>query len=89
MSLFLAGLCCALTSADLRAQTNVTPARVTNRYLLLVESSSAMQDRLDGTFRLIAELYTSGMGGRLQRGDTIGVWTFNNEIGRASCRERV
>jgi len=80
MSLCLAALSCALLQANGNAQTNTPPAKAANRYLLIVETSRAMQERLDPTFHLIGELFTSGMAGQLERGDTIGLWTFNNEL---------
>lgn len=80
MSLGVAVLCSLFAPAGAKAQTNTAPARVTNRYLLIVETSSVMQNRADGAFRVVADLFTSGMGGQLQRGDTIGLWTFNNEL---------
>ncbi len=62
------------------AQTNLPARRPENRYLLVVETSRLMQRRLDGVLRSVKELMDSGMGGDLQRGDTLGLWTFNEEV---------
>jgi len=80
MSLCVAALCSLTTAQHAGAQTNTAPARLTNRYLLIVETSRSMQDRAEGALRVAAELFTSGMGGQLQRGDTIGLWTFNDAL---------
>ena len=61
------------------AQTNVaTPSA--KRYLLVIETSRAMQARMDGALNVVADLLTSGMGGQLRFGDTLGVWTFNEKL---------
>jgi hypothetical protein len=80
MSLCVAALCALTTAQNAWAQTNTAPARLTNRYLLIVETSRSMHDRGDGALRVAADLFTSGMGGQVQRGDTIGLWTFNDEL---------
>lgn len=63
------------------AQTNLTAtAAVANRYLLIVETSRAMKSRGDGTLNEIQDLLASGMRGQLQKGDTLGLWTFNSGV---------
>src|SRR5437773_779757 len=62
------------------AQTNGPAAPLSsNRFLLILDTSRDMQGRADGTLQAMQELLASGMGGQLRRGDTIGVWTFNEE----------
>jgi hypothetical protein len=51
-----------------------------NRYLLVVDISRSMQRRSDATLRAVQDLVSSGMRGQFQRGDTLGVWTFNAEL---------
>jgi hypothetical protein len=53
---------------------------VSNRYLLLVETSHAMQLRGGGLLSSVQNLLSSGMSGQLHRGDTLGLWTFNSEL---------
>jgi hypothetical protein len=71
----------AAHSASLPAQTNVvTPAAVIHRCLFIVETSRATQRRIDGTVQAVQELVLSGLNGQLQRGDSIGLWTYNEEL---------
>jgi len=78
---FLA-LCLACQAAP--AQTNQAPAdpaaRAGDRYLLLFDTSSAMKRRAKAVEQTAHELIASGMYGQLQRGDTLGVWTFNEQL---------
>src|SRR5438552_10022166 len=60
------------------AQTNT--AATGNRFLFVVETSRSMQNRSEGTLRAIQQLLNSGMGGQLRRGDTLGIWTYNQEL---------
>jgi len=64
-----------------RAQTNA-PARSvhSHRYLLIIETSHPMQRRSDGVLQSAQDLLASKMGGQLRDGDTIGVWTYNEEL---------
>jgi hypothetical protein len=65
----------------LMAQTNLAKAPSSgNRYLLVVDTSSAMQRRSEGTEKTVADLLSSGLEGELQPGDTLGVWTFNEDV---------
>ncbi len=54
------------------------------RYLILVDSSAAMKRRRESTAKSIADLVHSGFGGRAQQGDTIGLWTFGEEVDAAA-----
>ena len=51
-----------------------------NRYLLIVDVSQAMEARQRGTVKVVEELLKSGMSGQMKPGDTLGVWTFNAEL---------
>jgi hypothetical protein len=51
-----------------------------NRYLLIVDISKSMQDRAPGSLKAVEELLLSGMDGQIQDGDTIALWTFNDEL---------
>jgi hypothetical protein len=65
----------------LPAQTN-SPAvsGPSNRYLLIMDTSRAMQARADAAVQAAQDLLVSAMGGQLRRGDTIGVWTYDQEL---------
>jgi hypothetical protein len=79
--LFLCVMLMTLSSfSPIQAQTNA-PQQRSNRYLLIVEASRSMQKRTDGVFGSIQDLLVSKMGGQLKDGDTIGVWTYNEDLG--------
>jgi hypothetical protein len=64
-----------------RSQTNVAKSHwVSNRYLLIVETSHSMHRRSDGVIKTAANLLMSGIGGQIQQSDTLGVWTYNQEL---------
>src|SRR5579885_2771686 len=63
------------------AQTNdPAPAYAPNRFLLIVETSHPMQRRVQPLLQTIRELLGSNLAGQGRRGDTLGVWTFNEEL---------
>ena len=70
----------ALSALNLAAQ--IAPARPgsSNRYLLIVDTSSPMQRRADAVLKAVQGLLVSGMNGQLRRSDTLGVWTFNEDL---------
>ncbi|MBI3852207.1 MAG: VWA domain-containing protein [Verrucomicrobia bacterium] len=51
-----------------------------NRFLFVVETSAAMQSRAPGVLQMVVKLLASDLNGNLRRGDTLGVWTFNEEL---------
>jgi len=61
------------------AQTN-SLVLSSNRYLLILETSRSMENRADGTLRAIQQLLLSGMGRQMQTGDSLGIWTYNNQL---------
>src|SRR6185503_11340958 len=50
------------------------------RYLFIVDTSVSMQRRAVNTQKVVGELLLAGLNGQLRPGDTIGVWTFNDEL---------
>jgi hypothetical protein len=50
------------------------------RYLFVVDTSSAMSRQKDVAIDTVHKLVLSGIGGRAQVGDVIGIWTFNEQI---------
>jgi hypothetical protein len=79
----LAGLllAAALAPPQLQAQTNSAKAVPSSqRWLLIVETSRSMQRRADGVSEAVRDLLISGMAGQMHRGDTLGVWTFNDDL---------
>ena len=76
-------LCFAGARCEATSQTNATHSTVpSNRYLFIVETSRSMRARGEGSLDAIQDLLNSGMGGQLQAGDTLGLWTFNKELFR-------
>ncbi len=74
-----------LSLGSLTAQTATNTAAVTNstpedRILVIVETSSAMQKRAENVQKLVGEMFSSGLGGDMRSGDTVGMWTFNDEL---------
>ena len=73
--------CLVLSALFLPGQAaSNTSASASSRYLLVVETSRAMQPRAPGAQRAVRELLNTGMNGQLRRGDTLGVWTFNESL---------
>jgi len=67
------------------AQTNRLTAQRPNlpapeRFLLIVETSAAMQKCATNVQGMVGYLFSSGLTGQLKLGDTLGVWTYNNEL---------
>ncbi|MCX8089527.1 MAG: hypothetical protein N3I86_01110 [Verrucomicrobiae bacterium] len=50
------------------------------RYLLVVETSEAMRPRAAAALRVMETLLVSGMHGQFRAGDTLGVWTYNDDL---------
>jgi hypothetical protein len=69
----------ALVAWPLGAQTNPQPP-VSDRYLLIVDTSAAMRRRASGVQNAVESLLHSTMAAQLQRGDTVGVWTYNEKL---------
>jgi len=78
----MASFCLLLAAAlSFAAQTN-SPAPVypRNRYLLVIETSRAMSRRLDPLRQAIQSLLRSPLAEQAHPGDTIGLWTFNEDL---------
>jgi hypothetical protein len=70
-----------LASSKLPAQTNGVPrASLVNHYLIVVETSRAMENRARGVFDAMTNLLDSAFGGQLRQGDLIELWTFNDTL---------
>ena len=72
-----------VAGAFMSARAAQPPAPLTlssNRYLFIVETSASMQPRASGTLQVVVQLLMSDLNGNLRRGDTLGVWTFNEQL---------
>lgn len=67
----------AQTSTNSLTATNSTPE---DRILVIVETSAAMQKRAENVQKLVGETISSGLGGDMRSGDTVGMWTFNDTL---------
>ncbi len=73
VAMVIPGQSCGQSSA---ARTAPPP----DRCLLIVETSKSMQRRADAVLAVVLDLLRSGLNGQLQGGDTLGVWTFNEDL---------
>jgi len=64
---------------SLRAQTP-TGRVPSGRVLFVVETSAAMSRRAPAVQTMIGNLLSASLHGQLRRGDTVGVWTFDDEL---------
>ncbi|HEY5481670.1 MAG TPA: hypothetical protein VIL39_09345 [Verrucomicrobiae bacterium] len=79
----LAGLLfiAALTPGPVLAQADAGKAPLrSNRCLLVVETSRAMQRQSEAVRQIVQDMLRSGFGGQLRGGDTLGVWTYNDRL---------
>jgi hypothetical protein len=57
--------------------------RMENRFLFVIDTSSAMTSRTNGLEEVVTGLLASGMKGELRKGDTIGLWTYSDRLSTA------
>jgi hypothetical protein len=51
-----------------------------NRFLFVIDNSSAMKARKQGVQEAVNALLESNLKGELRKGDTIGLWTYNDHL---------
>ena len=56
------------------------PKPVGNRFLFILETSSGMTKLEHGGRQAVFDLIYSGVDGRMRRGDTYGIWPFNEQV---------
>jgi hypothetical protein len=61
-----------------KALTNALPSG--NRFLFVVETSAEMSRLEHGGRQAVFDLVYSGVEGRMSKGDTYGIWTFNQNV---------
>ncbi len=76
------GLCALLAALALAVNAPAQPAPPTSpqRWLLVFELSAEMKDRQPATAEVLKNFFATGAYGRLQPGDSIGVWTFDQKL---------
>lgn len=82
LGLFVLSICFFFfATSRVRCQTNIAKSHwVSNRYLLIVETSHSTHRRVDGVIKTVANLLVSGIGGQVRQGDSLGVWTYNEQL---------
>ncbi len=60
------------------ADTNTNSAE--NRFLIVAEKSNQLRGSAKAIERKIQDLVETGMNGRLKKGDTLGLWIFNETL---------
>jgi hypothetical protein len=63
-----------------RAQTYESPPQPETRVLLVFDTSSGMKKRLPEEIKGIKQLFALALAEQLQNGDSIGVWTFDQDV---------
>jgi len=80
----LAVVTCLVSLAGRAARAESPAAQVKPpepaRWLLVVDTSAAMERRGQAVEGVLGDLLVSGMNGELKPGDEIGIWTFNKEL---------
>ncbi len=51
-----------------------------NRFLFIIDTSSAMKSRQEGSDTAVRDLLKSSMKGEMRNGDTFGVWTYSDKL---------
>ncbi len=70
----------SLAAQTIVPKTNAPPKPVAERFLLIVETSAAMKKRAANVEQVVSNLFARGLGEQLHRGDTIGVWTYTDDL---------
>jgi hypothetical protein len=70
-----------LLASEARSQTNVPKfGTISSRFLVIVETSHPMGRRSDATLKTVGSLLYSGFNHQIKQGDTVGVWTYNQQL---------
>ena len=73
-------LCFRPTAHAAPPATNATPRPQPERWLLIVDTSAAMERRAKAVEGVVGELLVSGMNGQMSPGAELGIWTYNKEL---------
>jgi hypothetical protein len=57
-----------------------SPKRMENRFLFVIDTSSSMKSRTNGIEETVSGLLKTDMHGEFRKGDTLGVWTYDEKI---------
>src|SRR5262245_61046813 len=81
----LLGLCLTALAASPSLRAGAPPAPVPpaadgQRFLFVVDMSSAMEEMQTAVEATVYDLIRSGLGAQMRAGDSFGLWTFNKEV---------
>ncbi|NOS72503.1 MAG: hypothetical protein HOP33_21600 [Verrucomicrobia bacterium] len=69
------------SAAPLPGQSSAKPKpKQENRFLIVLNTSSAMSRRSENMQNVAGNLMASGLKGEMKNGDTLGVWTYNETL---------
>ena len=57
-----------------------TEQTVQNRFLFIFNTSSSMKPRIEAVKKIVNSLLSTSLNGQLHEGDSIGVWTFAQDL---------
>ncbi len=80
ISVIIGIACIAIGNGAPGTTTVAKPASQANRYLFVVDTSSAMSKLEHGGRQSVFDLVFSGLEGRMRPGDSFSVWTFNDKV---------
>lgn len=69
-----------MTAIGAHGETTQDGAPTGNRFLLVVETSTASSRLKHGGRQAAFDLVFTGVNGQMREGDTLGLWTFNEEV---------
>jgi hypothetical protein len=67
------------TGGTARAASNA-PAASSQKFLFVVDIGASMREIDTGTRQVLFDLIYSGIGGQMKKGDTFGIWTYNEQV---------
>ncbi len=79
----VAALCAALLFAfngGAQSPPASTNALASERFLVIVETSAAMQKRAENVQKVVGSVISGGLQGQMAPNSTIGIWTFNDKL---------
>ncbi len=81
LNLLLALFVALLTAVNARAQTPSSGStNAPERFLVIVETSAAMQKRAENTQKALGSIISNGLKGQIASGCTVGLWTYNEKL---------
>src|ERR1700733_9959783 len=63
-----------------KARSQSSDTNIENRFLFIFDTSADMKKRVPAVAKTFDVILATGIGGQLHRGDSIGVWTFGQDL---------